>query len=167
MEHFLQGNVPIRHLINSKPLFLSWRRSAFNEVNDCALSHKRTKRASRYCDGSADGCPPVTLETVLIGTPIIIGCVCCCFCLDFIAKKLFGVSGRDAGTWMCIAFIICCPLLPFWCLYNYLCGKKEEEVTEVKSEPEDHNDNNPNQDALRSGLDKCDEVIGEKTDQTS
>ena len=36
-EHFLQGNVPLMHLLNEKPLFISWRRSAFNEVNDWAL----------------------------------------------------------------------------------------------------------------------------------
>jgi hypothetical protein len=30
MEHFLQGNGPLKHLLNAKPLF------AFNEVNDCA-----------------------------------------------------------------------------------------------------------------------------------
>ena len=36
-EHFLQGNVPLRHLLNAKPPFISWRRSAFNEVNDCTL----------------------------------------------------------------------------------------------------------------------------------
>ena len=37
-EHFLQGNVPLRHLLNTKSPFMSWRRSAFNEVNDWALS---------------------------------------------------------------------------------------------------------------------------------
>ena len=35
-EHFLQRNVPLRHLINAKPPVLSWRRFAFNEVNDLA-----------------------------------------------------------------------------------------------------------------------------------
>ena len=34
----LQGNVPLRHLLNAKPPFMSWWRSDFNEVNDCALS---------------------------------------------------------------------------------------------------------------------------------
>ena len=34
MENFLQENVPLRHLLKSKPPFMSWRRSAFNEVND-------------------------------------------------------------------------------------------------------------------------------------
>ena len=34
-EHFLQGNVL---LLNAKPPLMSWRRSAFNEVNDWALS---------------------------------------------------------------------------------------------------------------------------------
>ena len=38
MEHFLQGNVPLRHLLNAKPAFMSWRRTAFNEVNDWAQS---------------------------------------------------------------------------------------------------------------------------------
>ena len=33
-EHFLQVNVPLRHLLNSKPPFMSRQRSAFNEVND-------------------------------------------------------------------------------------------------------------------------------------
>ena len=37
MEHFFQGNLPLRHLLNAKPPFMSWRRSAFNEVKDCAL----------------------------------------------------------------------------------------------------------------------------------
>ena len=32
-EHFLQGNVPLRHLLNAKPPFMSWT----NEVNDWAL----------------------------------------------------------------------------------------------------------------------------------
>ena len=36
MEHFLQENVPIRHLLNAKTQFMSWRRSAFNEENDWA-----------------------------------------------------------------------------------------------------------------------------------
>ena len=44
MEHFLQGNVPLRHLLNAKPLFMFWRRSAFNEVNDWALSEVTSKR---------------------------------------------------------------------------------------------------------------------------
>ena len=35
-EHFL-GNVPLRHLLNVKPPFMSGRKSAFNEVNDWAL----------------------------------------------------------------------------------------------------------------------------------
>ena len=39
MEHFLQGNVPLRHLLNAKSPFMSWRRSAFNEVNDWALRY--------------------------------------------------------------------------------------------------------------------------------
>ena len=34
--HFLQRNVPLRHLLNAKPLFMSWQWSAFNEVNDWA-----------------------------------------------------------------------------------------------------------------------------------
>ena len=38
MENFLQGNVPLRHLLNAKPPFMSWWRSAFSEVNDWALS---------------------------------------------------------------------------------------------------------------------------------
>ena len=38
MEHFLQGNVPLRHLLNAKPLFMFWWRSAIKEVNDWALS---------------------------------------------------------------------------------------------------------------------------------
>ena len=36
-EHFLQGNVPLRHLLNAKLPFMSWWRSALNEVNDWAL----------------------------------------------------------------------------------------------------------------------------------
>ena len=37
MEHFLHRNVPLRHLLNAKPLITSWRRSVFNEVNDLTL----------------------------------------------------------------------------------------------------------------------------------
>ena len=37
-EHFLQGNVPLWHLLNAKPPFMSWWRSAFNKVNDWALN---------------------------------------------------------------------------------------------------------------------------------
>ena len=37
-EHFLQGNIPLKHLLNAKPPFMSWRRSAFNEVIDWAPS---------------------------------------------------------------------------------------------------------------------------------
>ena len=37
MEYFLQGNVPLRPLLNTKPPFKSWQRSALNEVNDWAL----------------------------------------------------------------------------------------------------------------------------------
>ena len=33
-EHFFQGNILLMHLINAKPTFISWRRSAFNEVNE-------------------------------------------------------------------------------------------------------------------------------------
>jgi len=40
-EHFLQGNVPLRHLLNAKPLFMSRRRSAFNEVYDWALRNTK------------------------------------------------------------------------------------------------------------------------------
>ena len=36
IDHFLQGNVPLRQLLNAKPPFMSWRRSAFNEVNNWA-----------------------------------------------------------------------------------------------------------------------------------
>ena len=36
MEHFLQGNIPLRYLLNAKSPFMSWQRSAFNEVNDWA-----------------------------------------------------------------------------------------------------------------------------------
>ena len=117
----------------------------FIEFNQAAPSHKRTKRGAS-CTG---GCPPVTFEDVLIGTPIIIGGVCFCFCLDFIAKRLFGYDGGirygDRGGCMCLAFIICCPLIPFWCLYNYFFGKKEEhqdEEAEVKSEPIPEDQNN-------------------------
>ena len=35
-EHFLQGNVPLNHLLNAKPPFMYWQRSAFNEVNNWA-----------------------------------------------------------------------------------------------------------------------------------
>ena len=35
--YFLQGNVPLRHLLNEEILFTSWWRSAFNDVNDWAL----------------------------------------------------------------------------------------------------------------------------------
>ena len=38
MEHFLQGNIPLRHLLNAKPPFNYERRSAFNEVNAWAPS---------------------------------------------------------------------------------------------------------------------------------
>ena len=37
MEYFLHGNISLRHMLNAKPPFMSWRRSAFNEVNDWAL----------------------------------------------------------------------------------------------------------------------------------
>ena len=37
-EHFLQANVPLSHLLNAKPPFISWWRPAFNEVNDSALN---------------------------------------------------------------------------------------------------------------------------------
>ena len=35
-EQFLQGIIPLSHQLNAKPPFMSWRRSAFNEVNDWA-----------------------------------------------------------------------------------------------------------------------------------
>ena len=38
MEHFLQGKVPLKHLINA------WWRSTFNEVNDWAPEMKTFKR---------------------------------------------------------------------------------------------------------------------------
>ena len=40
-EHFLQGNVPLRHLLNAKPPFMSWRRSAINDLNDWDLGMYR------------------------------------------------------------------------------------------------------------------------------
>ena len=43
IEHYIQENVPLRHLLNTKPPFMSWRRSAFNEVNDWALNSATTK----------------------------------------------------------------------------------------------------------------------------
>ena len=36
-EHFLKVNVPLRHLLNVKPQFMSCQRSVFNEVNDWGL----------------------------------------------------------------------------------------------------------------------------------
>ena len=36
MEQFLQGNIPLRHLLNAETLFMSWRRSAIKDVNDWA-----------------------------------------------------------------------------------------------------------------------------------
>ena len=49
MEHFLQGNIPLRHLLNAKPPFISWPRSTFNEVNDWALGyHKKGIPASPF-----------------------------------------------------------------------------------------------------------------------
>ena len=42
MEQFLQGNVPLRHLLNEETLFISWRISAFNEVNDMSQYVPRT-----------------------------------------------------------------------------------------------------------------------------
>ena len=38
MEQFLQGNVPLRHLLNEETLFMSWRGSAIKEVNDWNLN---------------------------------------------------------------------------------------------------------------------------------
>ena len=39
-KHFLQGNVPLRHLLNAKSLFMSWQRYASNEVNNWAHNNK-------------------------------------------------------------------------------------------------------------------------------
>ena len=36
MEHFLQGNVPLRHLLNEETLFMSRLKFAIKEVNDWA-----------------------------------------------------------------------------------------------------------------------------------
>ena len=47
-EHFLQGNVRLRLQLNSKPLFMSWWRSAFNKVNDWALYTSRSQKLSKY-----------------------------------------------------------------------------------------------------------------------
>ena len=47
-EHFLQGNVPLRHLLKTKPLIVSWWRSAFNEVNDWALSNNDDERYENF-----------------------------------------------------------------------------------------------------------------------
>ena len=38
MKQILQGNVPIRHLLNKATLLMSWRRSSIKEVKDCALN---------------------------------------------------------------------------------------------------------------------------------
>ena len=39
MEQFLQGNVPLRHLLNEETLYMYWQRSAIIEVNDWALKN--------------------------------------------------------------------------------------------------------------------------------
>ena len=36
-EQFLQGNVPLRHLLNAETLFMSWQRITIQEENDWAL----------------------------------------------------------------------------------------------------------------------------------
>ena len=36
-KHLLQGNIPLRHLLIAKILFMYWQRSASNEVNDWSL----------------------------------------------------------------------------------------------------------------------------------
>ena len=38
MEQFLQGNVPLRHLLNEETSFMSWQRSAIKELNDLVLN---------------------------------------------------------------------------------------------------------------------------------
>ena len=48
-NHFLQGNVPLRHLLNAKNPFMSCRRSAFNGVNDLGpKSDPTTKNTTSY-----------------------------------------------------------------------------------------------------------------------
>ena len=42
-EYFLQGNDPLKNLLNAKPLIMSWSRSAFNEVNDWAQQKKNNE----------------------------------------------------------------------------------------------------------------------------
>ena len=44
-EHFLQGKVPLRHLLNAKPPFMSWQ--MFNEVNNWALRKNKYVISSR------------------------------------------------------------------------------------------------------------------------
>ena len=48
MEHFLQGNVSLRHLLNAKLPFMSCRRSGFNEVNDWSLKTQVYSKKNIY-----------------------------------------------------------------------------------------------------------------------
>ena len=38
MEQFLQGNVPLRHLLNEESIMSSWLKSAIKEINNWALN---------------------------------------------------------------------------------------------------------------------------------
>ena len=47
-EQVLQGNVPLKQILNEKPSFMSWWRSAFNEVNDYAHDLIPILKGNRY-----------------------------------------------------------------------------------------------------------------------
>ena len=53
MEHFLQGNVPLSHLLNAKAQFKSWWRSVFNEVNDWGSTSFASQMGIEFIETSA------------------------------------------------------------------------------------------------------------------
>ena len=69
---FLQGTVPLRHLLNEETLLMSLQRSSFNEVNDWALSrtfHKTEVRKIKIeasCPCIQDSFSDASQDTMLV-----------------------------------------------------------------------------------------------------
>ena len=99
MEHFLQVNIPLRHLLNAKPLFISWWRSAFNEVNDwaqnCTFSGflKHTTVYLSCC-----------IKPVVVDLNTSNSSICCLSC--YILLWMIQYSEKTATWWKSANFLV-------------------------------------------------------------
>ena len=115
----------LSYLLNAKPPFMSWRRSAFNEVNDWALSHESIKNENDFkCPNFEDGVCLCTKVTDCVPTNDLVKQ------RKFNELKDFEFCGFDKKIPK-----YCCPL-PFSLLGR---GKFEEQDEEKNADVEGKN----------------------------